>query len=165
MKNILKKFIKDERGVGGLRRFVIGLLFAVVFSFILILFITQFLNETNPSSELLGDKYNLNNSMVALNNSMTDFQTTVNETQSILADSDTSKAGVVLFLIFQGAFDIPRAILLFLGSGVASISGFIFGAAGNQGPLSLVVPLFIAGIVITGVFLIVKAIRTGESEY
>lgn len=161
----MKNLFKDKRGVGGLRRFVIGLLFAVVFSFVLILFVTQFLNQTNPSSELLGDKYKLNESMVSLNNSMTQFQTTVNQTQAILADSDTSKAGVVLFLIFQGAFQIPKAVLAFIGSGVTSLSTFVFGAAGNQGPLALVFPLIIAGIVITGVFLIVKSIRTGETEY
>ena len=44
--------LKNKRGVGGLRRFVIGLLFAVVFSFVIILFISQFLNQTNLHSTI-----------------------------------------------------------------------------------------------------------------
>jgi len=157
----------NKRGAaGGLRRFIIAFLFVIAFSFLIIFFITSFLQGTNPTNPLISNnKYGLNSSMVALNSSMVNFARTVNDTQATLADADTSKVGTFLFLIFEGAFQIPKAILGFIGSGITSLTQMMFGFNGNSGILSFIIPLVLAVIVITGVFLIVKAIRTGESEY
>jgi hypothetical protein len=166
MKNIISKLIKDDkRGAGGLRKFIISMIFVVGFSFLLLLFIGNFLKATNPTSPLLTDNsYGLNASMNSLNATMSSFTSTVNETQYTLQHSSPSPTSY-LFLIFEGAFFIPWTMLKFVGSGVGSISTLLFSMMGKSLIWAIIIPLVIGGITITGVFLIVKAIRTGETEY
>lgn len=163
MKNI-NMLLKNKKGVGGLRRFIVGVLFFVAFSFLIVTFISSFLGQTNPSSDVLQSKYGLNSSAAALTSSMNNFTSTVNKTSSILTTSNPSTVEY-LFLIFQGAFDIPKALLQFVGSGLSALGSMVLGMNGSTGIFSFIVGLALALALLMGVLLIVKAIRTGETEY
>jgi len=163
IKNIFK--IKNKKGAsGGLRKFMIALFLSVIFGFLILFFTASFLNNSNPSSDLLQKQYGLNSSANAFQSSIDNFTQTINSTQATLAASNPSPTSF-LFLIFQGAFYIPLAFLQFIGSGLSSMGGFLIGSGGNGGILPLLVGAIISIITITGVLLIVKAIRTGETEY
>jgi hypothetical protein len=162
----------------GLRPFVINLILLVLFSFFIIAFALGFISQTNPSSDVLTFHGGiLNNSYNSLNNQLNVFSTqtctnasggncTDNSLFGKMAKSNPSPVDY-LFLIFQGAFEIPKALLSFSFGGLITMENVIFLSLGGSGlGIGVVIGLniVITILVITLVLLIVSAIRGGSTE-
>jgi hypothetical protein len=162
---MINELIKNKKGAGGLSGYVMGILIIIVFVTALLYFSGLFISSSNPTNPLITTpKYAFNSTITSLSSTMTNFTNVVNSTQYTLANSH-SEATTYLFLIFKGAFDIPLAILGFIKSGVVAMNTFFIGATGGNGFLGTLLSLIVGALGLVGIFYIVKAIRTGETEY
>ena len=148
----------------GFRPLIVGMILISVFIFSLLAFTTNYLTENNPDSAVLNDT-SISGGMTRLNSNLNNFSE-----QTRLAYNETANAQPsatdYLFLIFKGAFSIPK---MFLGVAVTTINiigefafGSVLGASTQQA--GLIVGAFTSIMVITIIFLIIKFIRSGESE-
>jgi len=148
-----------------LRPYVMGLMLTILASLFLFTFIASFIGITNPNSNVLSSKYGLNKSIEKLNSNVSGFNIIADKMKSELGSSKPDALQYV-FLIFQGAFYIPKMVLDFMGIGISLLTTLIFpnlgGTAGTIVRISLGV--IISVVILTIVFFIVKTIRTGESE-
>jgi hypothetical protein len=148
---------------GGFRGFIIGLALVMVISIFLILFSTNFISVTNPSSPIVTT---LNQSTVGISNSLDSFSTQVAAWQGMLNDAQVDPIRYV-FLFAGAMFYIPKAMFGFLVTGIASLGSFIFnigGATTLGGSITISLTLIVAALGVTAVLYIIKLIRTGESE-
>ena len=162
MKNNL---IKNKRGTG-LRPFTISIILVVLFSFVIFSFAGNFIQAKNPNSEILSSKYGLNQSIDTMNETISDFSDFSTNIRTQLGGANPSAVDYI-FLIFQGAFYIPLAFLNFVFSGFTNITYVIFPALAGTGlgsVLSIIIGIILSSTIVTVVLLIVKSIRTGESE-
>ncbi len=137
-----------------------------LFSIFIFNFVFLFLSAYNPSSQVFSAKYGLNNSISNLTSSINDFSNTSNSVFSQLS-SDKPTSVNFIFLIFKGAYYVPVSFLSFVWSSLVSIKEILFislGGAGLGNILAISLSTIMASILITITLLIVKAIRTGESE-
>jgi len=149
----------------GLRNYTISFLIVVFFAFCMFWFSMNFLRVTNPSSDVLSTNY-VNNSIISLNNTMADFRGMADDMATNLGQANPSPLEFV-FLIFRDAFFIPISILKFFLLGTVSLMTILLGGLGGSGTGvigAVIIGLMTTGFYITIVLLIVKAIRSGESE-
>lgn len=150
----------------GLNPFVKALMGSVFIFFLVFSFIGSFLLVTNPNSEILNSQYGLNDSIESLDSTLDSFTTISNNTYTQLADSEPSPSDF-LFLIFKGAFYIPFAFVTFIFNSLKTISLILFPlfqGSGLGSILTIGLGLLISVLLVTSVLLIVKAMRTGETE-
>lgn len=150
----------------GLRPYIENLLLIVLIAFCMITFIMSFVTNSNPDSDITDPKYGLNNSLSQLNSQIDQFNAKKDEISNKTADAKPS-ASTFLFLIFESAFYIPQALFGLVSGTIAVMSDILFGAFGSSGTAKLITTVILIitiGLIITGVLLVIKAIRTGESE-
>ena len=150
--------------MAGLRPYILSFMIVLLFAFALIGFSSQFLIATNPNSQLL--QSGLSNISRPINNTLNNFASTSMESYNQLSTADASPTDYI-FLIFRGAFDIPRLFLQLILDGGYVLQNILFigfGGTPFAGILSIVVSIIFASLLITVVFLVIKAIRSGESE-
>ena len=154
--------------MAGFRNIFIGVILIIFTTFCLVGFTTLFLNQTNPNADALSSQYGLNASYNTLSNSLSGVSDLANKTKGI-GDSSVAESTNFVFLIFQGAIEIPKLIATFIYTGVVTFGTLISttllgkGLGGSQAVV-LGISLLISGIIITAVLLFVKLVRTGESE-
>ena len=156
----------------GARPFILSLLVATVIIFLIILFIQGFVAIKNPTSDIFVTSNGINSSMYGLANSLDEFTQVSDTIKTTFNGSQPSPLDYV-FLIFVEAFTIPKATFSFIISSIQSIGVFtyntLFIGAGYLYPnsieiLNLLLALLVSGVIFTAIFLLIKAIRGGESE-
>lgn len=163
-----KKIIRDKKGVTGLTPTIKNTILVIFIFMCLASFTYGFLVLTNPSSDALSTSSHnssLSGTIATLNKSMEQFAQFGNETRTILAGSEPKPLEYV-FLIFKGAFTIPLA---FLGTGITFISTIATSIFPGLSGASLTIVATAIGLMssmllVTLVFYILKAARTGETE-
>lgn len=155
----------NKKGAG-LRPAVMSLVLVVLFTFFILTFVGTIIQEENPGSEVLSSKYGLNTSIENMQGIVDEFSATSDDVFTQMGSSEPTAVDFI-FLIFQGAFYIPRAFLSFMFSGISALTSSIFPALAGTGLgtlVSITLGVLFSSIMITIVLLIVKAVRTGESE-
>ncbi len=150
----------------GLNPLVMSVVLVVLFSFFIFTFVGLVLQEQNPGSEVLDSKYKLNESIDSMKDVTDDFETVSTNIRGQMDDANPTAVDFI-FLIFQAAFYIPKVFITFVFVGFTALTETIFPMLAGTGLgtlLSLTLALISASIMITIVLLIVKAIRTGESQ-
>jgi len=153
--------------VQGFSQLVKNSVIAVVFIIMIFAFVLSFLYANNSNAEILNSKYNLTGTFSAFNSTMSGFQQTANSATQQLGAS-TPSATQFLFLIFEAAFTIPKLFLTGLVGTINLIFTGLFpglGGAGMGPALSIVFGMVIIIEIVSIVFLLIKTIRTGESEH
>ena len=138
----------------------------LVFALCLISFAYQFINYSNPNSPVLNDaKYNITGAITNLNGSLSSFANQVSNAVNVTSSQQPS-ATTFLFLIFEGAFTIPKMFLSMLASSFNLFAQVLFPFVGGTGAfaLTLILTLIITSMFITMIFLFIKFVRSGESE-
>lgn len=150
----------------GLSPTVRGIVMVVLFSLFMISFVFQAIETKNPDSEIFDEKYGLNDSKNRMSGVIDDFTTTSDKVFTDLG-KDKPTAVDYIFLIFKGAFYIPLAFLGFVFTGLTAITAVAFPVLAGTGLgdiVSIAMGVIFSSIIVTIVLLIIKAIRTGESE-
>lgn len=130
----------------------------LITSFMMIFAIT-FISETNPNGL---NNSNLQNYSDSMNSNLNNLTSNVD---SAVYNLKTAKLSpLYLFIMFENAFYIPWSYLVFLTKSAASVPMVLFPMFGGNPAIATAITIFFTVIVATIVFLIVKAIRTGESE-
>jgi hypothetical protein len=159
-----KEDIKMNKQAVGLRPYVINIILVVLFAFCIISFSIGFVQETNPDSEILDGRFN--SSLTSLDSTINNFSDIAHSINATLAGSKPT-ATDYLFLMFKGAFFIPLRFLSLVASGIVLVVNVLFLSFGGTmfgGVILSLLSLITAGALITIVLLIIKTIRTGESE-
>jgi hypothetical protein len=152
--------------MAGIKSFVVGFILVILMSWVLLGFITNFLIATNPSSEILEGEYGITNISNSFNDTLSEFTTKSQEAYGQM-DEATPSPVEYIFLIFSAAFYIPKSFLSLIGTGLVGLKNLLFmafGASTVGAIVSVIVTLFVSVTITTAVFLLIKAIRTGESE-
>jgi len=155
----------NKKGVG-LKPTIIGIIMIVMFSLFIFSFVQRTVNIMNPDSEIFDSKYKLNESMSKMDSIINNF-TATSESMRIQLKEDKPTATDYVFLIFKGAFYIPFTLITFTFTGMSAIVDVLFPALTGTGAgnlLTIILDIIFATIIITVVLLIVKSIRSGESE-
>lgn len=158
--------------MAGSRPFILSLIMAILGIFLILGFVFTFITINNPSSDIFDEEYGLNDSITTMQASMDSF---VNITNTAKATFDKAKPSPLdyVFLIFYEAFEIPKALFVFIFGGITSLQGIYFnilqGSVGalwpaSAGVLAMVSVIITAGLILTGIFLLIRTIRSGESE-
>lgn len=153
--------------MAGFREYFLGLLIISLLGYALIGFTIEFLEVKNPSSDLLSSKYGLNDSYNNLSNSFSGLKTLSDNVKDQTSAAKAESTSFV-FLIFQGAIEIPKAIANFGFNSIVTLSNIVTGGLidnlGGSIVVSLAVLVIFSGLIITIVLLFIKLVRTGESE-
>jgi hypothetical protein len=134
----------------------------LLFSLAMFTFATEFITINNPSSTF-SNRSDVNEIVTDINSTITIFKQSGDSWQQDLSGSKPLPVELV-FLIFDGAFYIPQAML---SLGVQSISVFtkMFYLGLSASPaFSMIFIVFNFAIGVAIVLLIIKAIRSGETE-
>ena len=156
----------NKKGAFGLREYVSLIVLIVLFTSFIFMFAGNYITATNPSSPVLDSKYKLNESIQSMNESLSEFSTISENVKTKLGDS-TAESTSYIYLIFQGAFDIPKVFLDFVFNGFTSLTNILFPALTGTGwgsALAIVLGVIFSLVIVTIVFLIIYAIRTGVTE-
>lgn len=150
-----------------LRTFGEAIIYTIVFGFFIIAFATYFLGSQNPNSDAVrngGDTYGLNTSMTSLNAQISGFEKFSNDTKTTFGNANPKPLEFV-FLIFEGAFYVPKLFLGFFAGGMMTLITVIFslGGGGWGGILAIASSIIIAILLIRLVLYIIQSIRTGVS--
>ena len=168
----MKKNKFNKKGATGLSPWITGLIVTIFFTFCMVGFSINFLNYSNSSSEILSSKYGLNQTYNNMTSAFSDFNQISNETKNKMVSAEPDPTSFV-FLIFQQAFYIPKAMITFIAGGIISMQQVLYNslALNSGGQISAVgvilttaITILISGLILTAVFLVLKNIRTGESE-
>lgn len=149
----------------GLSNRVVNLAVIIVFVLLIVWFIVGYLGTTNPNSQVL-TQYGLNNTANSLNKTVQQF-TNFSTSASSSLNSSIPTPLVSIFLIFQEAFTIPQAVLSLVVNSIIIIPSIVFPALGGTAlgqALGLGLAMMTGILTITTIFLIIKAIRSGETE-
>ena len=161
----MRKLIRNKKAIG-LRGFFLGFIMIAVFSFLILSFAYNYINATNPSSPVLTQYNTLNNSIQQSSSIINGFTTIADQiyTQQ-LAGAHPNPLQYV-FLMFEGAFFIPLAMASFIWNFFPMLTGLLFPnlTGGASTIVSMGLAVLTASVTITIVLLVVKAIRTGETE-
>ena len=152
---------KNIKAVSGLIPWTMSLLLTILFSTVIILFVVQLLETTNPTNPIL-EANHLNETAQALLLPVNEFNTLRNDIESDMNDANPSPTEFV-FLIFRAGFFIPKTLFKFITFGGFQLTEALFGFF-TGGIYGLIIGLVASSIVVRGVFYVIKAIRTGESE-
>lgn len=147
--------------MAGFRGFWIALIMVAVFLIAILNFSTRFLDENNPSQNLSSDA----NFNVAYNNLTAELGTLQSDTENAKIEFEKSKPSKTdfLFLIFETIWSVP---LNLLGNAYA-IYNFVlrymiptvFGVEFN-----VVWGAIFSVLIVTGIILLIKIVRSGEGE-
>lgn len=157
----------NKKAQHGLKSFSMAIVAVILFSFFIFGFVENFLTATNPTSEILGEKYKINESLSSMQSEL-DYFGTFSES---LRTGDETMGGAnptaleYVFLIFKGAFYVPFAFIGFIFTGASGIINILFPMLSGTGLgtiLTVVLDVIFAGVIVTIILLVVKAIRTGE---
>ena len=121
----------NKKGLG-LRPLVMSIVLVVLFSFFLLSFVTNVITTQNPNSEVLSAKYGLNESIQRMSGSVDQFSAVSENVRGQMGGADPSALDYI-FLIFQGAFYIPKAFLDFVFLGINALTNSIFPALSGTG--------------------------------
>lgn len=160
----MRKLKRMNKKGQGLKPFVMSIVLVILFTFFIFRFVGLILQEQNPNSEVLNEKYGLNQSIDRMQGVLDEFKFTSDNTYDQMGESEPTAVDFI-FLIFKAAFYIPFAFLTFTFSGISALTNTIFPALGGTGLgtlLTMTLELIVASMVVTIVLLIVKAARTGE---
>jgi hypothetical protein len=160
---------KNKKGATGFRNFLIGIVMSILFVFVMLSFVTKFLQQTNPTSPALTAN---NNALVdnanALNKTINTFFDLGHNIQTIFSGAKVTPTTMIfsIFLIFYEAFSIPFKIVGFFTTGIITLVSVMFPSLGGTGLeiIGVVMNIALAILIITGILLAIKMIRTGESE-
>ena len=161
----------NKKGAGA-RPFILSLMLVVLGGFLIVSFVFNFIKTTNPTSDIFNEQYGLNDSANRLQNSLNNFTEVTNNVQERFEKSNPTPLDYV-FLIFEGAFWIPWTVFQFVVSGILALAAILtsmFGGSigilypGASNIIGQLILLLIAGVILTGIFLLIKAIRGGETE-
>lgn len=161
----IKKIVINKKAMG-LRPFIISLIAVILFSFFIFSFIGGFLQTTNPNTEVLSNTYGLNDSINDMSDSLDGFRSLSDRINEDFQRSQPSATDYV-FLIFQGAFEIPKTIFSASVGTINLITTTLFPSFAGTGfgtLLNLAFTIIGAGLIITAVLLAIKLVRSGESE-
>lgn len=161
------RILKDKKGTG-LRPFSIGIVMILLFSFFIFAFVGNFIQATNPSAPILIDS-RLTQSVINMQESISRLEPF---SENLYRGDDTlgnpkPSAVEYIFLMFQGAFYIPLAFADFVYTGFKALINILLPTLSGTtaGTLITITMMVIFSVItITIVLLIVKTIRTGESE-
>ena len=166
MADIKKNLINNKKAMG-LRTMILNIVLFMLVLLLVLGFATQLINLNNPSSPILNDnQYGLNKSFNSLNSALGNVSSVANAIENQTQSSNPDPTSYV-FLIFRGAFEVPISMLAFAFGSLTSIQTILFNITNNLtfgGLLLLVINLLIAGLTFTLIFLVIKFIRSGESE-
>ena len=146
----------------GLNSTIKSIVAIVIITMFMFIFAFQFVNETNPS---VLTNSSLQNYSTRLNSDIQNLTGTVDNARVQLQDSKLSVS--YLFIMFENAFWIPMSYLAFLIRATISLPSVIFPALSGTGlgdAIGIGLTVMFTIITATIIFLIIKAIRTGESE-
>lgn len=151
--------------MAGLRNYAEAIVFTLLFGLLIMLFATQFLGSQNPNSDAIVSNYGMDASIKSMNNSLNGFQTFSDNAQKTLGNSSASPIQYV-FLIFEGAFQIPMMFLSAIGGGITSLGTVMYTMIGGGwgGAFQLCLSILLAILVLRLILYIIAAIRTGSSE-
>lgn len=152
--------------MAGFRQYVLGFVILILFTFCLFGFVLNFIAVKNLNHPILNNTYHLSSSMTNLNETLNSFTANTNESVASFNASE-AEATDFLFLIFKGAFYIPKLFLsVILGGGQMLLTILLpsLNGTGLGSIISIVFTLIGGGIIVTFIFLAIKNIRTGESE-
>jgi hypothetical protein len=145
---------------------VLGIIVITFFAMTLVAFPLRFIGETNPNSEIITEG-SLSNSYYSMNSSLKNLENMKDNIQAQLSGAKVTPADYI-FLIFQGAFEIPKTMFSFVVSGVVSISELFTGGLVADSGISMVittgVSILFAGIIIIIVIAVIKFIRGNDAE-
>lgn len=153
--------------MAGLRPLILGLVITTIFTFFIISFAVDFVAISNPTSPLLNNAmYNLTNSRNAMNSSLSSF---TSNTQSLYTEAQTAQTDPIsfVFLISRVAFSIPQTVLGIGFTGLGTLVDVLttaFGASPMGRIASFGLSVVFAGLLITFIFLFIRAFRSGETE-
>jgi hypothetical protein len=158
--------------MAGARPFILSLVMVTLASLLIIGFVFNFITVTNPTSEIFDAKYDLNDTVATMQTSLSSFEDVTAGVKDTFENSNPTPLDYV-FLIFLGAFTIPKALFVFVVSGTNALAGvfynILWGSIGSVYPslapiLAVISGLIVAGIYLTGIFLLISVIRSGNSE-
>lgn len=155
----------NKKGAG-LRPFIIGIILIIASIFFIYSFVYHFETAVNPDSQILDSKYGLQSGINEANKSMESFKTMSDNARNSLSGSSPD-ATAYIFLIFQGAFEIPKAIFGFMVAAINLLVTTLFPSLGGTGMgsiVTMITTLISVGLIISLVLLVIKFIRSGESE-
>lgn len=169
-----QKYVKmNKKGATGLNPFITGLIVTIFFAFCIVGFVINFIGSKNPTSPIIiSSTTNLSAVYNNITNSVGNFTGTVTDMRGQLADASPDPINYV-FLIFKGAFFIPWTILSFAMNGITLVTNLLFysivpNTGGAWGVVGLIfttsITILVFGLLLTAIFLLIKTVRTGESE-
>lgn len=149
--------------MAGLRPFLGGVGLIIVFGIALFMFMIGFIGVNNPSYDVDNDPF-VNSSAGSLNLRAEELKSLGDSSLQLIETAEPSPQ--FLFLIFKSAFYIPLGFLSFLIKSVGTILLILwvslFGIGGSD--FSIIFGVISGLILLTIVILIMRAIRTGETE-
>ena len=148
----------------GFNGMIVSIILIILGIFFMANFITSFIEQTNPSSELLQSKYGLNQSTNSTRTALENIKTSVDARRAEMG-SATVNPIEYLFLISKAMFEIPKAIFVFVVDGIVLIPTLIFTGLGGSGAGDLMIfglSMVIVVMIITLIILTIRFIRTGN---
>ena len=148
----------------GLRAFLAGSGLVVLFGIALYMFAFQFIAVNNPDPITSLDP-TLNQSLQSLQARADDLQS-LGDSSKALLEAENEPSAIYLFLIVKSAFTIPFAFLSFMLASVGTFGTIIFTGIFGTGssPFNIILSVALSIALLTAIILIIRAIRTGETE-
>lgn len=149
--------------MSGLRNFISGIGLVILGSICAFTFMITFLATNNTDNIVANDPF-VNSTLQSFKDSADNLQNIGENSKDLLAAEQPS--AVYVFLIILSAFTIPLSFLGFLISGLNAIVTAVFTVIFGSGTTNyfFVSRVVTAIILISIVLLILRAIRTGETE-
>lgn len=147
--------------MAALRPMWVAIFLVGLFAFSVFTFTFGLINKNNPTSSVLTSPA-FNDTYVGLNNSLSSFQSSVSNLQNI-TQNDKKQSTVSVFLILDSILTVPWSLVT-LAYGIVNIMAnfvFVYLFGGNTYILFGVLLGILTG---TFLFLIIKFVRSGESE-
>lgn len=158
----MRKIFNNKKG--DMSSWVTSFALIAFFAFCVFSFSLSYLNQTNPSSKIIQNKF-MNNSINSMNSTISTFNNAESSVYNQMTSPDNQPSQTdYLFLIFKGAFYIPLSFLSFVVISIGNIGNVLFLSLGGTGlpALSMGLGMIITAIVIITILYIIQAIRTGQ---
>ena len=139
-----------------------ALLFVSVIILCMLGFTYHYLYINNPTSPVLSNPV-INGTFANLNSTLSGLEGQTSQLYDA-ANNNTSASSISPFLIIDIALSAPFRIFNMVRSLFTTFSSFIFTQLFGGTVFGILSSVFLAGFIITAIFLIVKYVRTGESE-
>lgn len=148
----------------GLRQFLAGTGLVIVFGIAVYMFLIGMVSQNNPSSDIFYDPQ-LNQSLNPLQDRATELQELGGTSKTLLMERSEPSLSYI-YLIVYSALAIPLGFVLFLTKSIFTIMGVLWNSLVGIGGSSfdIVFGAITSILIITIVILVMRAIRTGETE-